>query len=63
MAITSIAEVRKLYATRLAPDGSFWAKSPADQVLVLRGFIAVLQAKPGDRSYDISSDTEFEWTE
>jgi hypothetical protein len=60
---TSLSSVRQRYAKVLAPDGSFWKRDPSDQILVLKGFIEVLEAKPGDQGYDISSDADFTWTE
>jgi hypothetical protein len=62
--VTSISEARELYKALLTnPDSSFWRKNPKQQATVLRGFLPVLIAKPGDEGYDIATDTLTTWTE
>ena len=62
--ITSIASARIRYKELLtAENSSFWSKPANLQTHVLTAWLSVLNAKPGDQGYDISSDTAFTWTE
>ena len=60
---TSLSNTRARYANLMRPESPFWGRPPRNQVHALKAWISVLEAKPGDEGYDISSDTTFTWTE